>query len=198
MMRIGIDFDNTIVCYEGVFYLAAKEKGALPSHIPDSKDAIRDHFRSVQKEALWTEIQGYVYGSQMDLAKPFPDIDHFFDSCQNTKKEVFIISHKTRHPYLGPPYDLHQSALNWLQKRPFLVEIPTFFEPTLREKLERIQMLQCDVFIDDLPEVLLESRFPSGVKKILFDPLRRHPPHPAYLNFSSWKEISRHFGFAHG
>ena len=29
-MRIGIDFDNTIACYDGVFHAAALETGSDP------------------------------------------------------------------------------------------------------------------------------------------------------------------------
>jgi hypothetical protein len=29
-MRIGLDFDNTIACYDGVFHAAALERGLIP------------------------------------------------------------------------------------------------------------------------------------------------------------------------
>ena len=32
-MRIGVDFDNTLVCYDGVFHRAALERGLIPSDL---------------------------------------------------------------------------------------------------------------------------------------------------------------------
>jgi hypothetical protein len=43
---IGIDFDNTIVCYDEVFGRVAVEQGLVPPHAATSKTAIRDHLRA--------------------------------------------------------------------------------------------------------------------------------------------------------
>ena len=45
-----------------------------------------------------------------------------------------------------------------------------FFEPTRREKINRITSLKCTDFIDDLQETFLDERFPKSVKKILYSP----------------------------
>ena len=42
MMLIGIDFDNTIVCYDRVFHKAALEKGLIPADLPPSKGRVRE------------------------------------------------------------------------------------------------------------------------------------------------------------
>ncbi len=42
-MRIGIDFDNTIACYDGVFHKAAIERGLIPDDLDSSKNAVRDY-----------------------------------------------------------------------------------------------------------------------------------------------------------
>lgn len=192
-MRIGIDFDNTIACYEGVFYQAAIEKGLIPPHIHSTKSAVRDYLRAVGKEPDWTELQGYVYGARMDLARPYPGVEEFFDRCRKLQIPLFIISHKTKTPYLGPPYDLHESARRWLLDQPF-DSPPAYFELTLAEKLARIEALQCTLFIDDLPELLLEPAFPTGVKKILFDPHQTYADHPSYFHAASWRELSQFIG----
>ena len=38
-MRIGIDFDNTIACYDGVFHQAALERGLIPPILPTTRTA---------------------------------------------------------------------------------------------------------------------------------------------------------------
>jgi len=35
---------------------------------------------------------------------------------------VFIISHRTRHPFIGEPHDLHAAALSWLERQGFFTE----------------------------------------------------------------------------
>ena len=37
----------------------------------------------------------------------------------NNGIELFIISHKTKTPYQGPKYNLHDAASNWLEKNLF-------------------------------------------------------------------------------
>ena len=64
-MRIGIDLDNTIVCYDHVVHRAAVARGLVPTDLPVSKGAVRDYLRRCGHENTWIELQGYVYGSGM-------------------------------------------------------------------------------------------------------------------------------------
>lgn len=188
MKKIGIDFDNTIVNYDEAFYLAAFEKDLIPKNIDKNKKSIRDYLRSIDKEDDWTQLQGYIYGKRMDLAKPFEGINTFFSHQKENK--IYIISHKTVFPYQGPKYNLHQEAKNWLLKQSFYKnDIEVFFELTLKNKLKKIGELFCDYFIDDLPEVLSEKEFPENVKKILFDPNNQYEKNSQYLKAESWQEI---------
>lgn len=196
-MRVGIDFDNTIVRYDGVFHAVALERGAIPADLPVHKERVRDHLRAGGREDLWTEMQGYVYGLRMADAEPFPGVLEFLARCRERGVEVAVISHKTRVPYLGPPYDLHAAALDWMRGRGLfeahgigLTRERVFLEPTKRDKLARIAAVGCTHFIDDLPEFLEEPDFPAGVQRLLFapQPLARGCAFPA---FSSWDEIAR-------
>ena len=45
-----------------------------------------------------------------------------------------------------------------------------YFELTKEAKVARAAQLGCDMFIDDLPEILALPGFPEGMCKILFDP----------------------------
>jgi len=62
---IGIDFDNTSVCYDDVFGRVAVEQGLVTPEAATSKTAIRDHLRSLGQEDRWTELQGTIYGPRM-------------------------------------------------------------------------------------------------------------------------------------
>jgi len=195
MTHIGIDFDNTIVCYDTVFYRAALEENLIPPTLNQNKTEIRDFFRSQGKEDLWTHLQGTVYGLKMDLASPFEGVGNFLADCKKKGWRISIISHKTKHPYLGPKHDLHAAAKNWLLKQAFFdAKIACFFELTLEEKLRRIERESCDFFIDDLPELLNEPRFPSQVRKILFDPSGVHPDNPSWTKVASWNQLISMFG----
>lgn len=197
-MLIGVDFDNTIVCYDDLFHRVAVEKELIPAEIPATKSKVRDYLRQCGKEDAWTEMQGYVYGARMEEASPFPGVLDFFTHCVREGIEVCIVSHKTRHPYKGPAYDLHEAARGWLESQGFydpnrigISRDSVYFELTKLEKLERIGKLGCSSFIDDLPEFLSETGFPAGVERILFDPQNHYPTGYSFRRITSWGEIDK-------
>lgn len=200
-MIIGVDFDNTIVCYDDLFHKVAVEQGLIPVQVPASKGAVRDYLRECGQEDDWTEMQGYVYGARMQEAAPFPGVIEFFTLCRRKRIKVFIISHKTRYPYRGHRYDLHQAAQNWLELYGFndpqrlgLTSEQIYFELTKQEKIDRIAGVGCSHFIDDLPEFLGEASFPRGVERVLFDPKNEYPDVQDFQRKSSWREIMELFG----
>lgn len=189
-MRIGIDFDNTIVCYDPVFFTVAMEQGLIPPTTPSSKEGVKGYFHSNAKEDQWTELQGCVYGAKMHLANPFTGFEDFVSKSKECDRELFIISHKTLYPFKGPQYNLHEAAKGWLDKQRFYTkEISAFFELTKAEKIQRIKETKCDFFIDDLPDILLDPKFPDDTRKILFDPNHSFTKHPDYQVARSWNDI---------
>jgi hypothetical protein len=195
-MRIGIDFDNTIVSYDALFHQLALEKALIPANLAANKTAVRDHLRVTNREEQWTLMQGEVYGPRMELAIPYA---HAIESITHLKKmghEVFIVSHKTKHPFIGPAYDLHESARSWIGRllvynRAPLIDVSSiFYELTKEEKIKRICSLNCDVFIDDLPEILSLTGFPTHTTKILFDPEQQHSQHRQNFQIAtSWLAV---------
>jgi hypothetical protein len=176
-MRIGIDFDNTIACYDGVFHAAAFERGLIPVDLARNKNSVRDHLNGSGRKDDFTKLQGYVYGARMDLVSPFPGFAEFIGVAQDAGHELFIVSHKTRHPILGPKHDLHAAARGFLEACDLIGQgyaridpARVFFELTKEEKVARAADLCVDMFVDDLPEVLAMPGFPPGMRKILFDP----------------------------
>lgn len=197
MMNIGLDFDNTIVDYTGVFHQVAVELGWIPAQVPSDKTGVRNYLRQQGKEDLWIELQGLVYGPHIFAAKPFAGIHPFLAGCRQKNLRVFIVSHKTRSPFTGEPHDLHHFAMRWLEQNRFfsgdagLSREHVFLELTKEAKMSRISGLRCAYFLDDLPEFLEDPQFPSGVKRVLFDPHGRHAANLHYESVSSWDGFMR-------
>jgi hypothetical protein len=176
-MRIGIDFDNTIACYDGVFHTAALEKGLIPASLGRDKNSVRDHLNGSGRKDDFTELQGYVYGTRMELVSPYRGFAEFVAAARGAGHTLFVVSHKTKHPMLGPRHDMHAAARGFLAARKLtgtaadqIESSNVFFELTKEEKVARAATLRCDVFIDDLPEILAMRGFPPGMRRILFDP----------------------------
>jgi hypothetical protein len=194
-MRIGIDFDNTIVSYDALFHKVAREQGVIPAHLAPTKLAVRDYLRRQDRENVWTEMQGYVYGARMDEAAAYPGVVEFLRWARGDGVALSIISHKTRHPFIGPQYDLHEAARRWVEShlndggRPLVEPPAVFFELTKEEKIACIGTVGCDYYIDDLPEILLAPEFPAATRRILFDPDAHHGETGSLPRMSSWSEI---------
>lgn len=187
-MIIGIDFDNTIVNYDGVFTKAAAENNMLPENVLNTKESVKKFLLSEGREAEWTELQGYVYGTKMDDAEIYQGVHDFFGKCSELGWETFVISHKTKYPVIGPKYDLHAAAYQFLNSSGLKIS-DVFFETTRENKYARIASAHCDVFVDDLPDFLLDSGFPKEVNRILFDPNNQHEDNDELIRFNSWEMI---------
>src|ERR1700740_3397983 len=103
-MRVGIDFDNTIACYDGVFHAAALERGLIPPELGRDKNSVRDYLHHAGRRDDFTKLQGYVYGTRMELVAPYAGFAEFAASARRAGHELSIISHKTRYPILGPKH----------------------------------------------------------------------------------------------
>lgn len=174
-MRIGVDFDNTIADYEGVFHAAALERGLIGADLPKAKNAVRDFLNGSGRKDDFTALQGYVYGARMDLARPYRGFGDFLAAARAAEHDVFVISHKTRRPLLGPEYDMHSAARAFLHDHRLaggdaVPEAQIFFEETKEQKIDRAAALDVDVFIDDLPEILAMPGLPAHCRRILFAP----------------------------
>lgn len=186
-MRIGVDFDNTIVCFDPLFRSAALEKKLIPKNAAASKAGVREWLRSKDNNE-WTRLQGHVYGRLICRAKPFPGVKTFFSRAARQGHSVFIISHKTKKSALPPFLDLHAPARAWLRKQGFSER--AFFETSQQRKLWRLKKLKCEFMIDDLTEFLARPDFPKNVKRILFDPHKHHRS-GRFDRVSSWGQAAR-------
>jgi hypothetical protein len=196
---IGVDLDNTIVSYDDILYRVATELDLIGPEVSQGKKAVRDAIRQLPDgEIEWQKLQAEIYGPRMGEAQLIDGVADFFEECQSRSIFVYIISHKTKFAnYDSTGTNLRLSALNWLESQGIfstddvgLSRERVFFESTRQAKIERIGMLGCTHFIDDLEETFLEEIFPPGVVKILFDPHELYAPRPGVTICSSWAEIS--------
>ena len=199
-MRIGLDFDNTLACYHQVFGQIAREQGIVSKGWKGGKTELRSQLRSYPEgELLWQRIQGLVYGKYMHRATMFPEVANFLLRLKAHGIKVSIVSHKTEFGHHDPEkVPLRHAALNWLENQKFFGEEglglsreSVYFSNTREEKVQRINHLKCDAFIDDLWEVFAEPTFPETTKKILFG---EQGEQTLSLDFTSqsWREIGRY------
>jgi len=173
---LGIDFDNTIVCYDHVFAPAAVEMGLLAPGFRGGKAAVKAAIRtSAAGEDGWMRLQGQVYGRFMTRARLHNGVPAFLVACRERGVPVRIISHKTEHGHFDDArVNLRDAALRWMTDTGLFDTAQTgltpgrvHFETTRDAKIQRIAESGCSDFIDDLPEVLLDPAFPSGVGRHL-------------------------------
>ena len=195
-IKLGLDFDNTIVCYDTAIAVLADELLDLPEKVPRTKLGLRDFLRRSDREPEWTAFQGELYGPGMRYAQPFEGAIETMQQLVAAGHELVIVSHRSRRPYAGEPHDLHAAAHCWvaerLQSDGLFVENngSVNFLETRQEKVARIAELGCQAFLDDLPEVLGTAGFPENTKGILFDPSASSPSPQGQLRISSWPELS--------
>jgi hypothetical protein len=196
-VRIGIDFDNTIICYDKVFAEAARQRGLVSDEWTGSKADVREYLRSKPGgELAWQGLQGWVYGKGIGSAEIFPGVTGFLDACRLNGAGACIVSHKTRFGHQDPDRtDLRVAARNWLcatgligAESSALTLDDVYFEDTQAAKVERLASLNLDVFIDDLVDVFEQPHFPRGIRPILFASNARPGP---YKSIASWAEIQR-------
>ena len=193
MKKIGIDFDNTIVCYDELFYKIAYEKNLIPEEVEKTKIAVRDYLRKNNKDHLFTLLQGEVYGNRILEASPAPGVINAIKDLIKKGVEIYIVSHKSKYPFKGPKYNLHKSAMNWLEKNNLcsinnfgIKKSNVFFNPSKELKVQKISKLGCNYFIDDLPEIL--KLIDKKVIKIHYSPSNKLYS-SSFVILKNWESI---------
>jgi len=198
---IGIDFDNTLADYDEILRDEAFRQGLIGSGAGVGKKTVRDSVRLKEGgEILWQKLQARVYGPLMHKARVMPGAAAFFEKCRESGAAVCVVSHKSRtYPYDDTGTDYRRAALEWMEAHRFfsaagagLKRENVYFEDTRGEKVRRVAALGCSHFIDDLEETFLESEFPAGTEKILFDRHGENGDQSAARRISSWPEISEY------
>lgn len=172
---IGLDLDNTIVCYEQLLAKLSSGYGWAPDAV--GKRAIRDWIRSSEEgDAGWQRLQGEIYGPRMLDAQLMPGVLEFLKACQLHNIRVVIISHKSEYAVVDPSRTpLRHAAMNWMRINGFfenglIAHQDVFFADTKDQKVNLIRELGVSIFVDDLEEILTHPTFPEGTRRFLFSP----------------------------
>jgi hypothetical protein len=197
-LRIGIDFDNTIITYDDVFRSAAVAGGLIAPGFSGNKQAVRDAIRVLPEgELAWQRLQGQVYGKGIDGATMVAGVETFLRRCRAEGCAVAVVSHKTEYGHFDPDrVNLRQAALAWMTTHGLLggdhglALADVYFESTRAEKLKRIAALSLTHFIDDLEEVLTDPDFPPKVERILFAD-GAQPASSSYTRCATWRDVER-------
>lgn len=199
---IGVDFDNTLISYDDVFYQHALDLNLISKASSKNKKDVRDAIRLLPEgEIVWQKVQAFVYTKGITQAKLNEGVGRFLKACLAKGIKVYVVSHKTEYSdFDEEKISLRQAALEWMTAHDFfkadglgLTREQVFFESTRLEKINRIKILGCSSFIDDLQEVFLEGGFPSSVEKILYASKGEDVLVEDVIVLDSWKKIHEHF-----
>lgn len=195
-MIIGIDFDNTLVCYDQVFRkYHEKQNWDIAINADSPKRFIRNKLLESDGGNLqWSTLQGEVYGKRILDAQLYEGARNFLQHLSKLDVTLKIISHKSLFPVVGTPIKFHDSALSFLEKENIfndsLINIDRsncFFESTIENKINRIYQENCDIFIDDLLEVLTHPLFPNDTIPLLFSNVPSE--NSSIKTFSNWQNL---------
>ncbi len=178
-MRIGIDFDNTLIDYSDLFFRIARERGLVEHTVPRDKIAVREHIQKNHHDEDWQRIQVAVYGEQIDCGNVMPGARDFILYGRELGHSFCVVSHKAQFARIAPDGpNLQQAALSWMQEHHFFEPVAAgglgfrttdiSFAPTRADKVARINALNLTVFIDDLSEILTHPALNPSVRRVLF------------------------------
>jgi hypothetical protein len=180
-MRIGLDLDNTLICYDGLFRRLAREAGlwrGLEGEAPAQKAIRAMARRAPDGDRSWQRLQGQAYGPRIMEAPAAPGALDFLRRCRAEGAAVRVISHKTRRSGFDPTgTDLRTAALDWMGRHGLFAPDTGLgpehvrFAETRRDKVALIRAWGCTHFVDDLEETFREPDFPAGVERILYAPM---------------------------
>ena len=173
-MHIGVDFDNTIVCYDDVFQRVAVDRGLVPPSFATSKTGLRHFLCAAGRENDWTEIQGEVYGNRMAEVTAYPGADlpgrlaaQRGPGHDRQPQDALCPARAALRSSPGRPR-LAGTARRLRSRAHRAGAGSGVFRIDRGEKLQRIAAVQCTHFIDDLPDLLAEPDFPAGGPPLSF------------------------------
>ena len=71
MIKLGLDFDNTLITYDEIFYKIALERNLIDENFAPQKNLIRDFLIQQNMEDEFTLLQAEVYGRRIFRSKAF-------------------------------------------------------------------------------------------------------------------------------
>ena len=179
-MKVAIDIDHTILCYDDLLKEAANLENVEDpfSNKEELKKIIEEKYDWPQK---WINIQGHLYGKLIHKA---PLKNGAYDCLNELKEEITIelVSHKSLKSLCGR-YELQAEAVKRLTDLGVteLIKDIKFFE-TKREKLDYLNKSSFNIVIDDLSEIINKTNI---LIPILYSPLHSSP----FIHTNDWTLI---------
>ena len=194
-MKIGVDFDNTIVSYQESIKELADKFLDLPADISKTKQDVKGFLQAKGRNDLWTSFQGHLYGPGMRYAKPYEGCLEALSSLIKDGHEVRIISHRSRFPYAGEKYDLHGYASEWIERELACAGLldtikreNISFHESKEQKIGMIIKTGVEIFIDDLLSILNDEQLGNGIRKFHFCP-EGNASSGDLITVSRWSEV---------
>lgn len=163
-MKIGVDFDNTIVNHDKSFSKIYENYFKIKKNIKihEKKNILKKNLSNKK----WTHAQEIVYGEYLNkFGRVFNGFKKFALRCHTLGHTLEIVSHKSNYS-INRNIDLISPA-NYFINRKIKVDKVFFFE-NLKKKILHINQSNYDYFIDDLSSVIELINLPFK-KKILFN-----------------------------
>jgi len=168
--RFGFDLDNTLIDYSHAVQKYCSNEGLDECKtLNELRTLLR---RSDKSGRLWQLAQGWLYTDGLLYARAGRGAVELCEFLKNSNIERMIVSHKTTHtPAFCGQKPLREVATKWISAGEladyFLGNEKIYFEATRALKVERIQKLNFNYFVDDLAEVFQEPGYPKDVTSFL-------------------------------
>ena len=168
--RFGFDLDNTLIDYSVAVQKYCSNEGLDECKtINNLRTLLR---RSDTTGRLWQLAQGWLYTDGLSYARAGQGAVELCEFLRSSNFELLIVSHKTTHtPDFCGQKPLRKIATKWINSSEladyFLGNEQIYYEATRASKVERIQKLKLNYFVDDLVEVFQEPAYPKNVTSFL-------------------------------
>ena len=168
--RFGFDLDNTLIDYSVAVQKYCSNEGLDECKTINSLRTLLR--RSDTTGRLWQLAQGWLYTDGLSYARSGHGAVELCEFLRNSNFELIIVSHKTTHtPDFCGKKPLREIATKWINSSDladyFLGNEQIYYEATRALKVERIQKLKFNYFVDDLVEVFQEPAYPKNVTSFL-------------------------------
>ena len=179
-MIIGVDFDNTIVCYDGLFRKLAVEQGLVPGRHPrveerrarlPAADRTGGPLDRVAGLRLWPRhARGPAVSRGAGVFRPLPP--RSARKCSSSAIARVIRFSANGTTCTRPPATFSPSMASTIRRGSAWRPTTSISTRRRQEKVAQINQVGCTHFIDDLPEILTAAELRAESK----DSLRSQRP----------------------
>lgn len=168
--KFGFDLDNTLIDYSNAVQKYCSNEGLDECKTLDSLRVLLRESDNTGRD--WQLAQGWLYTDGLSYARPSQGALELCEFLRKSDFELLIVSHKTAHtPDFCGKKPLREIATRWIRDGDlasyFLDNKSIYYESTRSLKVERIQKLNLNYFVDDLVEVFQEPGYPQDVRSFL-------------------------------